>query len=263
MTVFASIVLFAAMSPADAVVTLLNSPSSTSPACYAEAEQILRSGAKDGNPVYRFVLGVTSKEPAKAQEYLDTSRDKIREMAEKKNNPLAWYLLSMEKNDLRLLKKAVAGGNVQALNAYGALVIQTAIDRNAASNVLEKAFQEGYRCFSQAVQHKDPNGYVNLGTCYLKGFGCKVDLKRAHACFLRAAEAGHPEAMDYLSANYELGHGVERDLNLSLYWSMRAKAERGDRAASEWLKSCRRNGSAETTANQERNPPDGANSDDR
>ena len=56
------------------------------------------------------------------------------------------------------------------------------------------------------------------------------------ACFKAAAEAGHPEGMDNLSACYQFGHGIEKSGELSLYWAMRGRAARGDEAAARWLR---------------------------
>ena len=58
----------------------------------------------------------------------------------------------------------------------------------------------------------------------------------AFQCYRSAAEAGHPEAMDNLSAMYQFGHGVKKDMELSLFWGMRGRAARGDEAAAKWLR---------------------------
>lgn len=236
MSFLSSALLFAALSSPDAIVILLNSPAATSPTRFAEAQQIVLKEAKEGKPLQQFVVGVTSKDPKAAKAYADASRDKIRQLAEKRDNPLAWYLLSMEKNDFKMLKRAADGGNVQALNALGSILIQTSLDHKVDTNRLERALSQGFNCFRRAAAQRDPNGYINLGTCYLRGFGCEPDFALAHQCFRAAAEAGHPEGMDYLSATYENGHGVERDTELALAWRMKAKAVRGDKAAQEWLK---------------------------
>ncbi|MBQ0031936.1 MAG: sel1 repeat family protein, partial [bacterium] len=83
---------------------------------------------------------------------------------------------------------------------------------------------------------RDANGFINLGTCYLRGFGCKQDMTMAFDCFRTAAELGHPEGMDNVSACYQFGHGVAKDNELCLWWAMRGRAARGDEAAAKWLK---------------------------
>jgi len=204
---------------------------------YAEAQKFILDEAKSGKPLQQFVVGVTTKDEQLAKKYLDKSREKIRVLAEKRNNPLAWYLLSMETNDFKLLSMAADGGNVQALNALGTILVQTAVEsRTSTTNAQIAAVNRGYECFRQAAAQGDPNGYVNLGTCYLRGLGCAVDLALAHECFKSAAKAGHPEAMDYLSANYQLGHGVKKDPEMALVWRMKAQSVRGDAAATEWLR---------------------------
>lgn len=234
--ILSSIVLFAALTSSDAIMTLLNSRSATTPARYEESLELVTREADAGKPLQQFLLGVTIKDASAARKYLDASRDRIKRLAAEKNNPLAWYLLSLETHDTKFLKIAADGGNVQALNAYGSFLIKDAFDRNLSSNKLEEALSEGYSCFKRAVKNRDPNALINLGTCYLRGFGCEINHMLAHECFRSAAQAGHPDAMDYLSANYELGHGVEKNHELSLFWRMKARAMRGDKAAEEWLK---------------------------
>jgi len=232
-----AILLLGAMSSADAVMRLLNAPTSCGATVYAEAQAVVARDAKAGKPLQQFVWGVTTDDKDLAKRYLDASRDRIRALAERKGNPLAWYLLSLEKNDFGCLQKAADGGNVQALNALGSIAVSEALDRAGAdTNRLERILKRGYDCFRRAAAAKDPNGFVNLGTCYLRGFGCPQDMDMAVRCYRAAAELGHPEAMDNLSAAYQFGHGVEKDSGLSLYWAMRARALRGDEAAATWLR---------------------------
>ena len=227
----------AAMSSSEAVATVLNSRNACGAKKFAEAKEIVEREAREGKPLQQFVVGVTTDDPELKRHCLDASRDKIRMLAEKKDNPLAWYLLSMEKNDFKLLQKAAKGGNVQALNALGTIATQEAFARGTvSSNALERILKRSYDCFRQAAAQRDPNGFINLGTCYLRGFGCKQDMALAFACFKAAAEAGHPEGMDNMSACYQFGHGIEKNNELCLYWAMRGRAIRGDEAAAKWLR---------------------------
>ena len=236
-----AILLFGAMSSSDAVVRLLNAPTSCGAKVYAEARAVVARDAKAGKPLQQFVYGVTTDDRELAKRYLDASRGKIRELAERKGNPLAWYLLSLEKNDFACLQKAADGGNVQALNALGSIAVSEAFDRTGAdTNRLERILKRSFDCFRRAAKQRDPNGFVNLGTCYLRGFGCPPDWDMAVRCYRAAAELGHPEAMDNLSAAYQFGHGVRKDAGLSLYWAMRARALRGDEAAAAWLRTRKR-----------------------
>jgi TPR repeat protein len=158
-------------------------------------------------------------------------------LAEKKDNPLAWYLLSLENNNLKLLQRAAEGGNVQALNALGTIATSEAIaSKKLSSDAVAKILKKCFGYFGQAAAMRDANALINLGSCYLRGLGCTPDHALAFECFRSAAKLGHPEGMDYMSACYELGHGVKKDANLSLLWKMRARALRGDEAAAKWLK---------------------------
>ena len=226
----------AEMSSADAVATILNSRSSVSAKTFAEAREVVLREAAAGKPLQQFVIGVTTDEPELAKRYLDASRDRIRALASEKDNPLAWYLLSMESNNVRQLRRAAKGGNVQALNALGTILTQRAVDRNLSSNETERAFAVSFDCFRRAAEKADPNGFINLGTCYLSGYGCRRDPSEAFQCFMTAAEAGHPEGMEHVSNCYRYGTGVARDEALSLKWLMCARAARGDAAAEQWLK---------------------------
>ena len=231
-----SLSLFA-MSSADAVAVILNSKNATSKRNYEAAREIVAQDAAAGKPLQQFVIGVTTDDRDLAKRYLDASRDRIRALAEKKGNPMAWYLLSMENNDFRMLQRAADGGNVQALNALGSIAIQEALNRNGvSSNNLERILKRGYGFFHKAAIQRDANGFINLGTCYLRGFGCKQDMAMAFNCFRAAAELGHPEGMDNVSACYQFGHGVKKDNELCLWWAMRGRATRGDEAAAKWLK---------------------------
>lgn len=224
------------MSSSDALVVVLNSRNASDVRTFSEAKAIVERDAAAGGALQQFVIGATTDDKTLARSYLDASRDKIRTMAERKDNSLAWYLLSLEKNDFACLRKAAAGGNVQALNALGTISTQEALRQedlppDARAKILTKSFEY----FRKAAARKDPNGYINLGTCYLRGFGCKEDMELAFFCFKAAAEAGHPEGMDNVSACYQFGHGVKMDAERSLYWKMRGRVARGDKAAEKWL----------------------------
>ena len=242
--ILAVLSVLAAMTSSDAVSVLLNSPSAVGPRTYAEAKARIEKEAALGQPLQQFVIGILTDDKDLAKRYLDASRPRIVEMAEKKNNPMAWYLLAKELDDFVLLERAADGGNVQALNAYGTIKINEVLKQSdlqalgkasAGTNSIEAVLRKCYGCFRQAAAQRDPNGFINLGTCYLRGLGCKTDLALAFSCFKAAADAGHPEGMDYMSACYQFGHGVPKSDELSLYWRMRGRAARGDEAAVKWL----------------------------
>jgi len=228
--------LLVAMTSADALSTMLNSSSACSAARFAEAEAIVRREANDSHPLQQFVYGVTTDDKALAESLLARSRRKIELMASERDNPLAWYLLAVDRNDMKLLRRAADLGNVQALNALGTMEIQKAMGKGGSTNDVQAVFARGFACFREAAAKRDSNGLVNLGACYMKGIGCAQDYGMAFQCYRQAAELGHPEAMDNISAAYQFGHGVEKNGELSLVWAMRGRAARGDEAAAKWLK---------------------------
>ncbi len=234
----AALSLLFAMTSADAVAVLLNSPSACSVRTYEVAMETVKKEAAAGKPLQQFVIGVTTDDKALAKRYIEASRGRIRYLAAHKNNPLAWYLLSLEANDLKLLRKAAAGGNVQALNALGTLATSEAFDKKngVSTNRIETILKKSFDYFRKAAMQRDSNGFINLGTCYLRGFGCQQDMALAFECFKSAAEAGHPEGMDNVSACYQFGHGVAPNAEQSLFWAMRGRAARGDAAAAKWLR---------------------------
>ena len=236
--ILAALLAAATLSSTDAIAILLNSPSASSRSRYAAAMEMVRKDAEEGKPLQQFVFGITTDDKELAKRYIEASGAQITALAEQTDNSLAWYLLAVEKNDLKLLKKAAAGGNVQALNALGTLATQEAMNnpKTLSTNAVERILAKSFGYFRQAALQRDPNAFINLGACYLRGLGCKADMSMAVECFRSAARDGHPEAMDNLSACYELGHGVKKNARLSLYWRMKARSLRGDEAAIEWLK---------------------------
>ena len=216
-----------------AILRLLNSRASGSPEGYAEAAKVVAEDAAQGKPLQQFIIALVSRDanaPAaarisesKRREYLSRSRKRIRALAEKRGNALAWYLLSMEKNDLKLLKRAAEGGNVQAMNAWGTIQLTEAL-ANPGSNP-DEAMRIQQRCFSmfkRAADMKDPNGYYNLGMCYMNGYGVEKDADMAYDCFKFASEAQHPEAMNNVGAFFRDGMVVEKDLATAARWFKRS-----------------------------------------
>ena len=212
----------AAPKSAQAIIELLNSRSSGSPKGYAEAAAVVAADAEKGRPLQQFVLALVSREPGapaavrlsdeKRAAYLDASRGKIKALAEKRGNALAWYLLSLENNDEKMLRRAADGDNVQALNAWGSLnVVRAMRDETLTPEARKETLKRCFDCFLRAANQDDPNGLYNLGTCYARGIGCERDGIKAFACFKRAAKAGHPEALNNMGACYREGISVAVD----------------------------------------------------
>lgn len=215
--------LFAAPKSAQAIIDLLNSRSSGSVKGYADAAEVVAADAANGKPLQQFVIALVSEErnapraarlsPEKRKAYLEASRAKIKVLAEKRGNALAWYLLSLEKDDEKMLQRAADGDNVQALNAWGSLIANRAMrDETMLPEVREYTFKRAFDCFRRAANQKDANGFYNLGTCYQRGIGCEKDEIKAFTCFKRSAQAGHPEALNNLGACYREGVSVAVDL---------------------------------------------------
>ena len=214
----------AADKSSEAIIRLLNSRAAGSPKDYTQAAEIVAADAERGRPLQQFILAVVAMDadlpeklritPERRAEYLSRSRDKIRLLAEKKNNSLAWYLLSLEKNDMKYLKLAADGGNVQALNAWGTIMLTDAV-RNVAVNTNDVAdtVSKCLECFKKAAGEGDANGLYNLGMCYLGGYGCEQDRNLAFQCFRTSAEKGHPEAINNMGGFYRDGIVVEKNMS--------------------------------------------------
>jgi len=217
---------FAAQDSSNAIIRLLNSRASGSPRGYAEAAEVVARDAAAGRPLQQFVIALVSEEPnapaaakipaEKRKEYLDANRAKIRSLAERKGNGLAWYLLSLEENDAKFLKRAADAGNVQALNAWGTMTLTQAFSAEADTNDVHKALVKSFECFKSAAAQGDANGAYNLGMCYLNGYGCEKDPDLAFNCFRTASDKGHPEAINNIGGFYrDGGTVVERNLELA------------------------------------------------
>ena len=226
--------------PSDAILKLLNSRAAGSPRGYSTAAKIVADEAANNKnqPVYKFVIALVSEDPQAPEtarldpevrkRYLNESRDRIRQLAEKKGNSMAWYLLSLENNNTNFLKRAADGGNPQALNAWGTMCIKQAFrDTSLSTNDLERVLRRCFGYFNDAAGQKDANGFFNLGMCYLHGYGCEKDLDRAFGCFRTAAEAGHPEAINNIGGFFRDGLIVEKDYVRAAKWFFKS-AELGN-----------------------------------
>jgi len=224
---------FAADKSSEAIVTLLNSRASGSRSEFRAAAKIVAAAAKEGRPLQRFVIALVANDsdlpkklrltPEKRKEYLDQARDKIRRLAEEKNNALAWYLLSLEKNDMAFLKRAADGNNVQALNAWGTITLTDAL-RNPSmdTNDVERVLVKCFGIFKKAADAGDSNGLYNLGMCYMQGFGCVPDQDLAYKCFRASAEAGHPESINNIGGFYRDGIVVRANPETAAKWFARS-----------------------------------------
>jgi len=222
-SLFAATSAVSAVSEADAIVRLLNSRSSGSPRLYAASATAVAEEAARGKPLQQFLVAVLSAEPdaplalkiddETRKSYLAQSKDRIKAMAEGRNNPLAWYLLSLESNDMALLERAAALGNIQALNALGTIKLTRVIDSASAPTEEDEAtLRECFGLFEKAAGMGDANALNSLGVCCQNGYGCDRNESKAFENFKKAAEQRHPEAVNNLGRFYREGIVVEKDL---------------------------------------------------
>ncbi len=215
----------------NAIMRLLDSRASGSVRGFMQAAEDVATEANAAKEesirsLYAYVLAIISRMPspppaarldeATRAKYLNGCRETIKMLADKKNDPMALYLLSLESNDHDLLRRAADAGNVQAMNAWGTYLITrvapAATDTNEVNRILGKAY--GY--FETAAEKGDANGCYNLGMCHLRGFGTPLDDKSAVKYFYRAAEKDHPEAINDLGLFFREGRVVEKNLEESV-----------------------------------------------
>jgi len=215
-----------AVGEADAIARLLNSRSSGSPRLYAASATAVAEEAARGKPLQQFLVAVLSTEPdapvalrlddETRRRYLAQSKDRIKAMAEVRNNSLAWYLLSLESNDMAFLERAASLGNVQALNALGTIKLTRVIDSASAPSEEDKAtMRDCFGFFTKAAEMDDANALNSLGMCYQNGYGCEKDEAKAFECFKKAAAQRHPEAVNNLGRFYREGVVVAKDLSVA------------------------------------------------
>ena len=220
--------------PTNAIMRLLNSRASGSRKEYADAAEEVAKKAKEGSPVYGFVLALISREsdaPPAAQldeetrtKYLDSCRGKIKHLALEKNNSMAWYLLSLDANDTNLLHRAADAGNIQAQNAWGAFILSHAMDDGVSTNEQKRVMGLAFDYFKKAADTGDANGLYNLGTCHARGYGTPKDEQSAFNCFRAAAEKKHPEAINNIGWFFREGRVVEKDLEMATRWFAKSAA---------------------------------------
>ena len=210
---------------AEPIEMLLNSRSAGSPRAYAKAAEEVARAAKAGRPLQKYIIALISRDsdvppaaritPAERERYFAESRPAIRRLAEERNNPLAWYLLSVDTGDTNLLCRAAKGGNVQALNAWGTGLLDRALNSPTKD---EASVKSALDCFRRAAGQGDANGLYNLGMAYARGIGIARDDDQAFSCFRAAAEKGHPEAINSLGWFFREGRVFAKDLELAAQW---------------------------------------------
>lgn len=214
--------------PADAIIRLLNSQASGSVRGFKQAAEEVAAEAKKNRPVYAYVLALISRMPspppaarldeATRRKCLDSCRDKIKKLAHEKNNSMAWYLLSLENDDLNLLRRAADAGNVQAMNAWGNYLVTRAVSETADRGEVNRTLSLAFDYFKKAADQGDANGIYNLGMCYLRGLGMPKNDQKAFDCFRSAAAKEHPAAINNIGLFFREGRVVAQDLEMSAKW---------------------------------------------
>lgn len=102
--------------------------------------------------------------------------------------------------------------------------------------VVKKDLKAALKCFKKSAAAGNIWGKLNYALAVLRGEGTKQDVPRAVELLELIARTGSVEAMDVLANVYDRGApGLEPDLDLSVTWTIRARAARGDRNAEKWL----------------------------
>lgn len=199
----------------------LDARSAESPARYARAAKSVAKLASEGNALHQYVLAVVSTEgdfpldvelSEKDREYyILKNRRRISVLAEKEDNALAYYLLSLERGDRNMLHRAAKAGNVYALNELGARMMAETKARRTSYASANRKLDDCYVYFSRAADKRDPTALYNLGVCLLNGYGCIKNPAAALENFRRAADMNHPRAINALGEMYRDGVEVEAD----------------------------------------------------
>ncbi len=206
----------------DAVLDVLDSRFMDNPALLEKAAAVVAEDAASGKPLQRFIAALYSAEPsppaafrisaAVREKYLAESRQLIEYAADKRNNPLAVYLLAIERNDRALLKKAVDLGNIQAMVSYATIRLSE-LDEDGSLSQKEYAeeMEKVFALYSKVAEKGNQVGINNLGVCYRNGIGCEKNLEKAFECFKKAMEKGNSDAMNNIAEFYKEGLVVEKD----------------------------------------------------
>jgi hypothetical protein len=219
-------VLHALAVDTDAILTLLNSRASGSPLVYAEAAKTVAADAAAGGVLQKYIVAIFSRDANAPQvlrvpdevrdRYFEETRPMIRSMAEKKDNPLAWYMMSLEENDMDMLKKAAELGNVQAMNALGTYLLSGVLENPGDKDADAETMRKCVGLFTKAAAEGDANARNSLGICLQDGLGCDRDDQAAFDQFTLAAQAGHPEAINNLGRFHREGRVVPKDYSAAL-----------------------------------------------
>ena len=136
----------------------------------------------------------------------------------------AFGIVKSYKKAVKIFKRAVELGNVDAMVSLGKLLIDgngvkkpdkkkamqvysVAADRGFARaqyNIAcaldrDQRFEEAFRYYCLAAEQNFTRAEFNLGYCYAHGEGTEVDVAKARHWYARAAAKGHEGAQGYLA----------------------------------------------------------------
>ena len=70
---------------------------------------------------------------------------------------------------------------------------------------------KAFKYYEKAARNGLIKAYYNLGICYKKGIGVKIDIDKSLKCFKNAAIKNHAKSIYMVALFYEKGLSVEKD----------------------------------------------------
>ena len=95
-----------------------------------------------------------------------------------------------------------------------------------AKEIINKLKKKNFEKYKKDAEQGDAEAQNNLGYCYAKGDGTKIDYSEAVKWFRKAAEQNEPNAQFALGLCYINGDGVTKDYSEGFKWTKKA-AEQG------------------------------------
>ena len=92
-------------------------------------------------------------------------------------------------------------------------------------------YDRAFKLFCLAAEQHVGGAICNVGYCYEMGYGVEKDVEKANELYLKVADCD-PTAAFNIAESYELGRGVEKNLETALKWYRRAE-ELGDEEAKQ------------------------------
>lgn len=98
----------------------------------------------------------------------------------------------------------------------------------------QKEFEKAAEFYQKAAELGHPMALNNLGVCYEKGEGVEKDIKKAFDLYDLAQQRNCVAAMNSIARLYEYGVGTERNIPIAMEWHAKA-AEQGSAKDMFWL----------------------------